>query len=317
MMVRIFLAMSMFLASVSFVFASDSAETSVDMKLEKVSEHAWYVMGAAGTATDNEGFISNAGVIFTPDGIVIVDALGTPALAKKLLGLIRKHSSLPIRYVIVTHYHADHIYGLQVFKEEGATIIAPSGADLYLNSPNAEERLAERRVSLFPWVDDDTRLVFPDEYIADSRTLSVGGVDLVVSFLGDAHSDGDLSVYVAADRVLFSGDIIFEGRVPFVGSANTRNWLETLEKLETDNLQVLIPGHGPAASNPQETIRLTREYLQYLRSSMGAAVDEMLPFDEAYADADWSDFQDLPAFDEANRRNAYQVYLSMEAEMLN
>lgn len=315
-MVRVFLAISMFLASVSFGFASDSAETSVDMKLEQVSEHAWYVMGAAGTATDNEGFISNAGIIFTPDGIVIVDALGTPALARKLLGLIREHSSLPIRYVIVTHYHADHIYGLQVFKEEGAKIIAPSGADLYLDSPNAEERLAERRVSLFPWVDDDTRLVFPDEYISDTRTLTMGDVDLVVSFLGDAHSDGDLSVYVTADRVLFSGDIIFEGRVPFVGSANTRNWLETLEKLETDNLQVLIPGHGPAASNPQQTIKLTREYLQFLRTTMGNAVEEFVPFAEAYEEADWSAFEMLPAFAEANRRNAYQVYLSLEAESL-
>jgi glyoxylase-like metal-dependent hydrolase (beta-lactamase superfamily II) len=302
------------LISAGLAFAGDYATTSVDMSLEKVSEHAYYVQGAAGTATENEGFISNAGVIITPEGLIIVDALGTPSLATKLLGEIRKISDLPIKFVIVTHYHADHIYGLQVFQEEGAKIIAPAGADLYLDSPNAENRLEERRVSLFPWVDEQTQLVFPDEYIDSSKTLEIGGVELIVSYLGDAHSEGDLSVYVVPDRVLYSGDIIFEGRVPFVGSANTKNWLETLNKLETDNLQYLIPGHGPAASNPQETIRLTREYLEFLRSTMGDAVEEMMPFDEAYSEADWTAFEQLPAFEEANRRNAYQVYLSLEAE---
>ena len=315
-MARLTFALLVMLMSISQVVASEYAATNVDMKLEQVAEHSWYVQGAAGTATENEGFISNAGVITTPEGLVIVDALGTPSLATKLLEEIRKISDLPIKYVIVTHYHADHIYGLQVFKDAGATIIAPQGADLYLDSPNAENRLEERRVSLFPWVDEQTRLVFPDEYIDSSKTLEVGGVELIISYLGDAHSEGDLSIYVVPDRVLYSGDIIFEGRVPFVGSANTKNWLETLSKLETDNLQYLIPGHGPAASNPQKTISLTREYLQYLRDSMGEAVEELISFDEAYADTDWSAYEMLPAFEEANRRNAYQVYLSIEAESL-
>jgi glyoxylase-like metal-dependent hydrolase (beta-lactamase superfamily II) len=313
---RIKLATLLLLGLTSLAGASEYASTSVEMNLEKVAEHSYYAQGVAGTATENEGFISNAGVIITPEGLVIVDALGTPSLATKLLELIREVSQLPIKYVVVTHYHADHIYGLQVFKDEGARIIAPAGADDYLNSPNAEERLDERRVSLFPWVDENTRLVFPDEYISDSKSLKLGGVELVVSYLGDAHSEGDLSVYVVPDRVLYSGDIIFEGRVPFVGSANTKNWLETLEKLETDNLQYLIPGHGPAAENPQQTIVLTREYLQLLRKTMGAAVEEFVPFDEAYADADWSAFEMMPAFEEANRRNAYQVYLGIEAETL-
>jgi glyoxylase-like metal-dependent hydrolase (beta-lactamase superfamily II) len=121
---------------------------------------------------------------------------------------------------------------------------------------------------------------------------------------------------VEPDKVLFSGDIIFEGRIPFVGSADTKNWLETLTRLETGGLTALIPGHGPASTSPGETIAQTRAYLAYLREVMGAAVDEFIPFDEAYADADWSKFKDLPAFEEGNRINAYQVYLSMEAELL-
>ncbi len=110
--------------------------------------------------------------------------------------------------------------------------------------------------------------------------------------------------------------IIFEGRIPYVGSADSKHWLETLTKLETDGLNVLIPGHGPASTHPQNTIKLTRKYLAYLRDKMGAAVEEFTPFDEVYSATNWSEFATLPAFKEGNRKNAYQVYLSMEAEFL-
>ena len=296
--------------------AGDYADTDVEMKLVRVSDHVYYVQGKAGVATANEGFISNASVIVTDEGVVLFDALGTPSLANKLLGLIREVSDKPIKKVVVSHYHADHIYGLQVFKEQGAEIIAPAGAEIYINSPNAKNRLEERRVSLYPWVDENTHVVAPDRYVQKSLKFTLGGVEFEATHLGDAHSDADMMLYILPDKVLLSGDIIFEGRVPFVGSANTKNWLRTLQQLETDNIRALIPGHGPAASDPQKAISLTREYLAYLRESMGTAVSELVPFDEAYAEADWSAFESLPAFDEANRRNAYQVYLSMEAELL-
>lgn len=289
-------------------------QAEVDMTLKQVSEHVWYAEGAAGAATDNEGFISNAGVVITNEGVVIFDALGSPSLAQKLLGLIREKTDRPIKTVIVSHYHADHIYGLQVFEEEGAQILAPRGAEIYLNSENADNRLEERRVSLYPWVDEDTRLVEPDEYISTAKEISLGGLKLSLSYLGAAHSDGDISLYIEPDKVLFPGDVIFEGRVPFVGDADTQHWLETLEKMELAELAALVPGHGPAATQPQEAIKLTRGYLAYLREKLGQAVEDFTPFDEAYAAIDWSKFEALPAFDEAHRRNAYQVFLSLEAE---
>lgn len=289
-------------------------ESEVEMSLKQVSEHVWYAEGAAGAATDNEGFISNAGVVITDEGVVIFDALGTPSLSQKLLSLIREKTDKPIKTVIVSHYHADHIYGLQVFEEEGAKIIAPAGAEIYLNSENAGNRLEERQVSLYPWVDENTRLVEPDEYINAAKEISLGGLKFSLSYLGAAHSDGDISLYVEPDKVLFSGDVIFEGRVPFVGDADTKHWLETLEKMELAELAALVPGHGPAVTQPQEAIKLTRDYLAYLREQLGQAVEDFTPFDEAYAAIDWSKYEALPAFDEAHRRNAYQVYLSLEAE---
>ena len=289
---------------------------TVDVEATQVGPHSYYVMGQPGMATDNEGFISNAGFVITGEGVVVFDALGSPSLGWALREQIRRLTDQPVVKVIVSHYHADHIYGLQVFKDEGAQIIAPRGAYEYLESPAAASRLDERRFSLDPWVNDDTRLIRPDRLVEDSHRFSLGGIDFQIDYLGSAHSNGDMTLYVVQDRVLFSGDIIFEGRIPFVGDADTRHWLQTLERLSTEGLNALVPGHGPAARRPDEAITRTRDYLAYLREVMGAAVDSFTDFATAYAAADWSRFERLPAFDAANRRNAYQVFLSMEAELL-
>lgn len=292
------------------------APTSVTMDVKQVSEHVYYVEGVAGIATDNEGFISNAGFVVSNDGVVVFDALGTPSLAHKLVGKIAEVTKQPIKKVIVSHYHADHIYGLQVFEELGAEIIAPLGAQKYIQSEAAKNRLEERQFSLDPWVNENTHLVLPDTTVASSSFFTMGGLTFTINFMGKAHSDGDLTLLVEPDKVLFSGDIIFRERIPFVGDADTKKWLETLTRLETGGLSALVPGHGPASLDPKDTISLTRRYLAYLRQTMGAAVEEFIPFDEVYANTDWSEFKDMPAFEAGNRINAYQVYLSMEGELL-
>jgi len=305
------------LPAVHSIASADLPAAEVDMELKQVSEHVYYVQGTPGVATDNQGFISNAAAVVTGKGVVVVDALGTPSLAALFLEKLRAVTDQPVVKIIVTHYHADHIYGLQVFKDLGATIVAPAGSMDYLESPVAAERLEERRVSLDPWVNDDTRLIPPDEIVDQNLSFSLGGVEFDISYLGKAHSDGDLSVLVRPDNVLISGDIIFEGRVPFTGSADTGHWLELLDKLDKTDLAALVPGHGAAAKDPDAAVALTREYLRQVRSAMKDAVEEMVPFDEAYDSADWSEFEDLPTFDAAHRRNAYGVYLSMEQELLD
>jgi len=306
------------LALFSQAFAAEKkyAPSLVEMEVKKVSDHIYYVEGIPGIATDNEGFISNAGFVVTKQGVIVFDALGTPSLAVKLVQKIAEITKQPIKKVVVSHYHADHIYGLQVFEELGAEIIAPYGAQKYIQSDAAKNRLEERQFSLDPWVNENTRLVLPDITVTKSNEFTMGGLTFTVNFMGKAHSDGDLTMLVEPDKVLFSGDIIFRKRIPFVGSADSKKWLDTLTRLETEGLNALVPGHGPASIDPKNTISLTRRYLAYLRKVMGAGVEEFTPFDEVYADADWSEFEDLPAFKEGNRINAYQVYLSMEAELL-
>ena len=298
------------------VHAETYPPSNVEMTLEQVSDHVYYVQGMAGVATDNEGFISNAAVVVTDAGVVVIDALGSPSLAYLLLQKIRAITQLPIVKVIVTHYHADHIYGLQVFKELGAEILAPAGYQDYLDAPIAAQRLEERQFTLDPWVNAGTYLVRPDEVIDRNTRFTLGDIDFSINYLGRAHSDGDMSVLIEPDRVLVSGDIIFEGRVPFTGNADTAHWLSLLESLDNTELVALVPGHGPVGDDPNAAIDLTRRYLQAVRSVMRQAVDDFVDFDEAFANADWSEFSDLPAFEAAHRGNAYGIYLSLEKESL-
>lgn len=296
--------------------AADDGPPPVEMQPIQVSEHVWYVLGAPGIATANAGFISNAAFVLTSDGVVVFDTLGTPALARLLVERIRTLSDAPITRVYVSHYHADHMYGAQVFEDLGAEIIAPEGALRYLEGDNAAERLEERRVSLHPWVDEDTRIVEPHRLLSGEERFELGGVEFRAVNLGSAHSEGDLILFVETDRVLLSGDIIFEGRIPFLGSANTREWLEILDQLAELEVEAIVPGHGRPARDPASLVSLTREYLAYVRERMGEAVENWQPFDEAYEETDWSEFMELPAFLEANRGNAYGVYLSLERESL-
>lgn len=297
-----------------------AGEATVDMAAQQVGAHSWYVQGLPGAASrQNQGFMSNAGFVVTPAGVVVFDALGTPALARRMIAEIRKLTAQPIRHVIVSHWHADHYYGLQSYKAEsdgGAEIWAHEAAKAVLGSAAAADRLAQRRELLAPWVGDDFRVVPADRWLAGDVDFRLGGVEFRVRHVGPAHSPEDLVLFVDGDGVLFSGDTVFRGRVPFVGDADSKAWLAALDRLLALAPRVMVPGHGSASATPRDDLALTRDYLADLRAKMGRAVADFVPFDEAFAAADWSRWSHLPAYAEAHRRNAYNTYLLMEKESL-
>ena len=156
---------------------------------QQVSASAWMVQGFSAQGTSaNQNFISNAGFIVTPAGVVVVDALGSPALASKLLAAIKKITPLPVTYVILSHYHADHIYGLQVFKAAGAQIFAQAKGRDYVGSDAARTRLDASRHELAPWVNDSTQVVPADMWLDGPTELNLGGIRLSIRPMGPAHT---------------------------------------------------------------------------------------------------------------------------------
>ena len=287
------------------------------LKPIRVTDRVYYVQGTPGVASaDNQGFNSNAGFVITDEGVVAVDALGTPALGEALLDAIRRITPRPIRRVVVTHYHADHFYGLAALKADGADVWAQDRAREYLDGGEAGRRLEHRSRDLFPWVPADMPIVRPDHWIGEREAFTLGGERFEIEHLGPAHSPDDVIVVVPAEGVVFVGDILFAGRIPFVGEADSRRWLERIDALMRLEPRVMVTGHGEVSRNPARDLALTRDYLVYLRTAMGKAVEDFVPFDEAYAKTDWSRFSGLPAFEAANRVNAYGTYLLMEKELL-
>ncbi len=286
------------------------------VRARNVAPGVWAVQGeAAMGSAANRNFISNASFVVTDDGVVVIDALGSPALAEELIAEIRRVTAQPIRYVIVTHYHADHIYGLQAFKAAGANIIAHAAGRDYITSDTARLRLEASRRELFPWIDEKTQVVAADRWLdQEETTLRVGAFDFRIRHVGPAHTPEDLVVYVPQLGVLFAGDLAFQGRIPFVGQADSGQWIQSLTHLIEFKAQWVITGHGPPSTDALADLTLTRDYLAYLRQTMGAAARELEPFDEAYAKVDWSRFERLPLFRAVNRMNAYNTYLLMEQQ---
>jgi len=304
------------LLALAFGAGARAAEDIV-LTPQRVSEHCWFFQGEAGIASaQNKGFMSNAGFVVTADGVVLFDALGTPALGRAMRIAIGKVTRQPIRRVIVSHYHADHIYGLQELAAPGVDIWAHRSAQRYLSSPQALERLAQRRTELFPWVDERTRIVAPGLWLDGDTDFRLGGLTFRIVFAHGAHTPEDILLFVAEDRVLYAGDLLFAGRLPYVGNADSKGWLKAMDRMVALDPAVVVPGHGGASRDVARDLALTRDYLAHLRAAMGEAVREMEPFDAAYARTDWSRFAALPAFAQANRINAYGTYLTLEQEEL-
>ena len=287
----------------------------------------YYVIGRSGVPNaDNEGHTSNAGFVVTDDGVVVFDALGTPALGYRLLQRIREVTDQPIERIVISHYHADHIYGLQAFEEHAGdpsvwaqrATLGYAGGTAASQGEDAQRRLEQRREALYPWVSESTHIVAPDHTFDAETTFEVGGVTFELKHLGPAHAPGDSIMLVRDYGVLFSGDVIYKGRVPFLDSPETDidRWLQGLDYLSGLQPQprFVIPGHGAPSEDVRKAVAMNRNYINYVRNAMRKAVADFVPFDEAYAAIDWSAYRDMPAFDGSNRGNAYRIYLEMEAE---
>jgi glyoxylase-like metal-dependent hydrolase (beta-lactamase superfamily II) len=302
--------------------AANYAPLTLPLDIQQVpGKPIYYSVGNPGVpGSANEGNTSNAGYVITDDGVLVFDALGTPSLGWALLSDIRKRTDKDVRFVVASHYHADHIYGLQAFKDHtAATIVAQDrSAEYRENEETADERAAQRldqrRGALFPWVNKDTRVVPPDLTFNERATIALGGKRFSLIYAGPAHSGSDIMMMVEPDGVLFAGDIVQNSRIPFMNGddVDTAQWLKALDDVLKLEPRFIIPGHGKPSAAAKEAIAFTHDYIAYVRGAMGKAVENWVDFDAAYAQTDWSAYKGFPAFDNNNRGNAYRIYIELE-----
>ena len=201
----------------------------------------------------------NAGFVVTSDGVVVIDALASPAQGERLLRTIRSVTKQPIRWVILTHHHPDHHFGAVVFRRAGARVIAHPNR-VTLAAEGGEDNLVAswtevvgaREMKGFQLAN------VPDVPVTRDTTLRLGGRTIVVSHPGAAHTPGDLVVWLPAERVLFAGDLLIEDGVTMVVDGDSKVLLDALDRLDALDARMVVPGHGRIADDPQMQTQLTR-----------------------------------------------------------
>ncbi len=260
----------------------------------------------------NRGDIANIGFVVGADAVAVIDAGGSRAVGEALYSAIRLRTPLPIRWLILTHMHPDHTLGADVFREAGATVVGharltdalANRAESYME---AWEREGGAELSL------GSRTVLPDEGVAGTRTIDLGGRILLLEAHATAHTDNDLTVRDEATGTWWMGDLVFDGHLPTVdGSA--LGWIGLLDALAERPAERIVPGHGRAALPWPEAAAPTRAYLGALVAEARAAIAAGESLGDAGGRLGAALRGDWLLFDAFNGRNATTVYRELEWE---
>ncbi len=231
----------------SKAFASQADLEDKKITFEQLSPHCW-----AYTAEGDP----NSGVIIGEKYIMVSDATATPAMARDLIAQIRKISDKPIKYVLLTHYHAVRVLGASAYAAEGATeVIASRGTYELIVERGAQDMQSEmeRFPRLFRGADSVPGLTWPTMVIGDGKPgrqgsleIDLGGVKVQIWHPGAGHTRGDTIAWVESEKVLFSGDLVEYEAGVYTGDAQLEEWPATLEALRDLKAEYIVPGRGEA-----------------------------------------------------------------------
>lgn len=261
-------------------------------EIEQVSAHV-YAAIARPTAILN----GNVGIVALDDGLLVVDAGISPVVSRSLIQQIREEiGRQPIRYLVLTHGHLDHAFGLQPFVDEGAVVIGTKAARDELGSAGqamrgyagfirseadkisergaeatSEERETMTTIRGFLDAAGEDHVAVPPMVIADElRIEGRGSVTIAVRFLGRGHTAGDLTVEVVEDRVLFTGDLL-HGYDALLDGGYPDEWIETLGAIDALPWNHVVPGHG-SVQHDRATLKLFQAHLVELVQRVRAGV---------------------------------------------
>lgn len=299
--------------------AADS--DSATLPLYRLAPDTYFLYGNIATLdADNRGFNGNAGFVVTGAGVVVIDALGTPKLGRRLIATIRSVTEQPIKYLILTHNHPDHAYGAGAFAAlEGISIVGHRGLLAYRGSETMQRSVDYRRELLpqdmagFSFVEPD---IYSPEQTFQALRLELGGQRFDIYNVGQHHSHGDLVVHQLDTGILWVSDLAFNQRVTFMGDGHSGAAIEGQDWLlqQFSDARLMVPGHGSAQRPPFPMVGETRDYIQQLRDRMKRKVTAGVPLLDALEDAAMPAWQDLPLYDENQRANASFIYREMELE---
>jgi quinoprotein relay system zinc metallohydrolase 2 len=293
--------------------AEAPAEAMKPFVAEQAAPGVYVVVGPYALATkQNAGQISNSTFILGKDAIAVIDTGGSYVAGQRLRATIRQISDLPIRYVILTHDHPDHVFGAAAFLGDNAVFIGHKNLPDALKT-HAEDYLRHARKDFGEAAFAGTRVVSPSVLVDAPQTIDLGGRPLKLESWPPAHTNCDLTVLDETTGTWVMGDLIFSGHVPAL-DGNINGWIATLQRLEQRPAARIVPGHGPASLPWPDAAKPLEAYLTVLRGDIRASIKAGETMQEASGKAAQSQRNDWALFDEFNTRNAIAAYHELEWE---
>ncbi len=258
----------------------------------------------------NQDAIANIGFIIGRDAVLVTDAGGCLADGQALRAAIRAHTGKPIRYVLLSHIHPDHIFGAGAFLPDNPTFIGHA---------NLPQSMAARGAFYQSHLDEilgrqkSGPLVRPTLTVATMQTIDLGDRRLTLTAHAPAHTSTDVSLFDHATCTLLPADLLFVGRIPSLDGSLT-GWIAELAALSKLNAARAIPGHGPVQMDFSAAAALLNHYLTALRDQTRAAIASGIGIDKATMTVATSERKKWALFDDYNSRNVIEAYRELEWE---
>ena len=248
----------------SKAFASQADLAEKKITFEQLSENA-YAYTAEGDP--------NTGIIIGDDAVLVADAQATPVMAQDVIRRIREITDKPIRYVLLTHYHAVRVLGASAYKADHIIASQDTRGLIVERGEQDMKSEIERFPRLFRSVESVPGLTWPTLTFTGEMTLWLGKLEVKIMQLGRGHTKGDTVLWLPQQRVLFSGDLVEFGATPYAGDAYFEDWPHTLQAIAALKPTKLVPGRGAALTTPEQVQRGlddTRNFVSELYASVKA-----------------------------------------------